>query len=77
MAFSLLLPNGTYLAKPFADDLEQIIKDVDNQTDYKKSLITGKDRGTESPSVLRNYNYNLKKQQDNKAGKSILGPIVL
>ena len=77
MAFSLLLPNGTYLAKPFADDLEQIIKDVDNQTDYKKSLVTGKDRGTESPSVLRNYNYNLKKQQDNKAGKSILGPIVL
>jgi predicted NAD-dependent protein-ADP-ribosyltransferase YbiA (DUF1768 family) len=77
MAFSLLLPNGTYLAKPFADELENIIKDVDNQTDYKKSLMTGKDRKTESPSVLRNYNYNLKKQQDNKTGKSILGPIVL
>ena len=81
MAFSLLLPNGTYLAKPYADDLQKIISKVDNEVDYNKSINTGKvipgrEKGV-SPSSLRDYSYNLKKQQDFAAGKRILGPIVL
>lgn len=81
MAFSLLLPNGTYLTKPFADDLQDILREVDNEVDYTKSIQTGKKLADRpkgvSPSSLRNYNYNLKKQQDNITGKRILGPIVL
>lgn len=81
MAFSLLLPNGTYLTKPYADELQDILREVDNEVDYTKSIntgekISGRPKGV-SPSVLRNYNYNLKKQQDNVTGKRILGPIVL
>lgn len=81
MAFSLLLPNGTYLAKPYADELQDILREVDNEVDYTKSINTGKKTTGRSvgvsPGVLRNYNYNLKKQQDNMTGKRILGPIVL
>jgi hypothetical protein len=81
MAFSLLLPNGTYLAKPYADELEDIVRTADKEVDYKKSIktgekVTGISKGV-SPSVTRNYNYNKKKQQDNTTGKDILGPIVL
>ena len=81
MAFSLLLPNGTYLTKPFADELQVILREVDNEVDYNKSVITGKavegrSKGI-NPGVLRDYSYNLKKQQDNITGGSILGPIVL
>lgn len=81
MAFSLLLPNGTYLAKPQADDLKKIISKVDNEVDYNKSINTGeKIPGRETgvnPGVLRDYSYNLDKQQAFAAGKGILGPIVL
>jgi hypothetical protein len=81
MAFSLLLPNGTYLTKPFADELQVILREVDKEVDYNKSVITGKSiegraKGI-NPGVLRDYSYNLKKQQDNIMGGSILGPIVL
>lgn len=81
MAFSLLLPNGTYLTKPYADDLQGILRKVNNEVDYTKSIqtndkIIGIPDGVNS-TVLRNYNYNLKKQQDNITGKRILGPIVL
>lgn len=81
MAFSLLLPNGTYLAKPFADKLKDTLREVDNSVDFNKSINTGKQLSGRkkgiNPGTLRNYNYNLTQQQNNAAGKQVLGPIVL
>jgi len=81
MAFSLLLPNGTYLAKPFADKLKDTLREVDNSVDFNKSINTGKQLNGRkkgiNPGTLRNYNYNLTQQQNNAAGKQVLGPIVL
>lgn len=76
MAFSLLLPNGTYLTKPFSDELKDKIKEADGVFDFKTSTKPGvKDKGI-SPSKLREYDYHKDKLINNMAGKNILGLIV-
>jgi hypothetical protein len=81
MAFSLLLPNGTYLAKELSDELKESIQKTDNETNYNTSIktgekVTGIDKGVSS-TRMREYDYSKKKQQDNITGKNILGILAL
>jgi hypothetical protein len=81
MAFSLLLPNGTYLAKDLSDELKESIQVTDNEVNYTKSIKTGDNVSGISKGVsstrMREYNYSKKKQQDNITGKNILGVLAL
>ena len=81
MAFSLLLPNGTYLAKDLSDELKESIQVTDDEVNYTKSIKTGYDVSGISKGVsstrMREYNYSKKKQQDNITGKNILGVLAL
>jgi hypothetical protein len=81
MAFSLLLPNGTYLAKELSDELKESIQETDNEVNFEKSIKTGEKvsgitKGVSS-TRMREYDYSKKKQQDNITGKNILGVLAL
>ena len=74
-AVSLLTPNDTNIAKPLADALKEYIQEADNETDFTKSLMSGQklyDKGISSTNIYTE-DYNLKKQQENIAGKGSLG----
>ena len=76
MAFSMLLPNGTYLVKPYADELKPIIQNIDNLPNFNLSIKTGKkiagrSRGV-SPTRAREYIYNKDKRQGNFDAKNSL-----
>ena len=79
MAFSLVLPNGTYLAKPFADELRPIVQKADGISNFEVSIKTGKkipgrNKGV-SPTRAREFYYNKDKRQGNKDAKNSLGVI--
>jgi predicted NAD-dependent protein-ADP-ribosyltransferase YbiA (DUF1768 family) len=69
-AVRLLTANDTHRVKPYADEMESYVKDVD----FKKSRIEG--RGVAkgiSPTNLLEYGFNLKKHEDNFVSKEALG----
>jgi hypothetical protein len=75
MAASLMSPNDTNLVKPVADKLKGYIQEADNETDFTKSIMTGEkvaSKGVSSTSIYTET-YNIKKQQENSAGKGSLG----
>ena len=79
LAFSLILPNGTYLAKPFADELRPIVQKADGISNFELSIKTGKkipgrSKGV-SPTRAREFYYNKDKRQGNKDAKNSLGVI--
>lgn len=81
LAFSLMLPNGTYLVKPYADELKPIIQKIDNLPNFNLSIKTGKpikgrDKGV-SPTRAREYLHNKNKRQGNLDAKNSLGIIAL
>lgn len=81
LAFSLLLPNGTYLVKPYADELKPVIQKIDNSPNFNLSIKTGKQiKGRKkgvSPTRAVEYNYNKDKRQGNLDAKNSLGVIAL
>ena len=81
MAFSLLLPNGTYLVKKYADELKDAVQISDKKTNFEKSIQTGKkisdiSKGI-SPTRLREPDFNKSVKQDNITGKNVLGILAL
>lgn len=79
MAFALMSPNDTHIAKPLAEEMKPELQRVDNEVDFNKSVNTGKTIDYDkkgkgiSPSSIMLEDYNLKKQQDNIVGKQSLG----
>jgi alkylated DNA repair dioxygenase AlkB len=73
-AASLLSPNDTNIAKPIADTMKEYIQEADDETDYSKSLITGKkvSKGV-VPGVIFREDYNNKKHQEFTVSKDSLG----
>jgi alkylated DNA repair dioxygenase AlkB len=73
-AASLLSPNDTNIAKPIADTMKEYIQEADDETDYGKSLITGKkvSKGV-VPGVIFREDYNNKKHQEFTVSKDSLG----
>ena len=74
-AASLMSPNDTNIAKPIAKALEKAIQKADNETDFTKSIKTGKalrKKGISSTNIYTE-DYNNKKQQENISGKGSLG----
>jgi hypothetical protein len=81
MAFSILLPNGTYLIKPYADELKPVIQKADNLANFNVSIKTGKpiagrSKGV-SPTRAREYHYNKDRRQGNFDAKNSLSVIAL
>jgi len=81
MAFSLLLPNGTYLIKPYADELKSVIQKADDLANFNVSIKTGKpiagrSKGV-SPTRAFEYHYNKDKRQGNFDAKNSLSIIAL
>jgi hypothetical protein len=73
-AASLLSPNDTNIIKPIADNMKEYIQEADDETDYSKSLITGKKvaKGV-VPGVIFREDYNNKKHQEFTVSKDSLG----
>jgi len=79
MAFALMQPNDTHLAKPIADKLKDVVMKADKEANFENYTSTGEKspgKGVSSTSLYE-YDYNKKKQQDNLNGKNILGTISL
>jgi len=81
MAFSLLLPNGTYLVKKYSDELKEAVQLSDKQTNYQNSIQTGNKisdiSAGISPTRLREVDFNRQIKQDNITGKDVLGILAL
>ena len=79
MAFALMQPNDTHLAKPIADKMKDVVMKADKENNFENYTSTGEKspgKGVSSTSLYE-YDYNKKKQQDNLNGKNILGTISL
>jgi hypothetical protein len=79
MAFALMQPNDTHLAKPIADKMKNVVMKADKENNFENYTSTGEKspgKGVSSTSLYE-YDYNKKKQQDNLNGKNILGTISL
>ena len=75
LAASLMSPNDTNLVKPTADKIKDYQQKADNESDYTKSVKTGKKMYKKGISSTKIYtqNYNIKKHQENYSSKESLG----
>lgn len=75
LAASLMSPNDTNLVKPYADKIKGYIQKADNETDFTKSLMTGKTMYKKgiSPTKIYTETYNIKRHQENFSSKDALG----